>query len=127
MPSPSDCRFSESHEWFRADGDVVTVGITRFAADELTDLTYVDLKPVGTRLDVGDAIGEVESVKTASDVFSAIEGEITEINESAIADPSIINTDAFGDGWLVRIRTGDSSPLDSLMDQPTYDQKHPAG
>jgi glycine cleavage system H protein len=125
LASPSDCRFSESHEWFRAEGNIVTIGITRYAADELTDLTYIQLKPVGTRITAGGTIGEVESVKTTSDVYSAVGGEIVAVNAEAIDDPSLVNTDSFGKGWLVRIRTDDVAPLSSLMDQRTYDQKHP--
>jgi len=125
MSSPSDCRFSESHEWFRVDGDGVTVGISQFAADELTDITYVELKPQGEDINPGDAIGEVESVKTTSDVYSVVGGEIIEVNQKAIGDPSLLNSDPFGEGWLVKIRTNDTSPLDDLMDQPTYDEKHP--
>jgi glycine cleavage system H protein len=123
--SPSDCRFSESHEWFRAEGDVVTVGISQFAADELTDITYVELKPAGTTVNAGDSLGEVESVKTTSDVYSVIGGDIIETNQKAIDDPSLLNSDPFGEGWLVKIRTDDTSPLEDLMDQPTYDEKHP--
>lgn len=125
MASPTDCRFSESHEWFRAEGNIVTIGITRYAADELTDLTYIQLKPVGTRIAAGGTIGEVESVKTTSDVYSAVGGEIVAVNAEAIDDPSLVNTDSFGKGWLVRIKADDVAPLRQLMDQPTYDQKHP--
>jgi glycine cleavage system H protein len=125
LASPSDCRFSESHEWFRADGGIVTMGITRYAADELTDLTYIQLKPAGTRINAGGTIGEVESVKTTSDVYSAVGGTIVEVNAEAIDDPSLVNTDSFGKGWLVKIKADDLTPLQSLMDQPTYDQKYP--
>ena len=127
MPSPSDCRFTDSHEWFRSEDQIVTLGITQFAADELTDLTYVELKPVGTQLDAGDPVGEVESVKTTSDVYSVVPGEIIEVNQDAIDDPSLLNTDPFGRGWLVRIKASDLTPLDGLMDQSTYDEKHPVG
>lgn len=127
MSSPSDCRFSESHEWFRVEGDLVTVGISQFAADELTDITYVELKPQGETISPGDAIGEVESVKTTSDVYSVVGGEIVEVNEKAVEDPSLLNSDPFGEGWLVKIRTDDIGLLDDLMDQPTYDEKHPVG
>lgn len=127
MSSPSDCRFSESHEWFKHDGDIVTMGITQFAADELTDITYVELEPIGTSLQPGETIGEVESVKTTSDVYSVVGGEIIEVNEKVQEDPSLINSDPFGDGWLVKIRAEDTAPLDELMDQPTYDEKHPVG
>lgn len=127
MPSPSECRFTESHEWLCAEGDVVTLGITQFATDELTDITYVELKPVGTEVDAGTPIGEVESVKTTSDVYSPIAGTIVEVNETVKNDPAILNTDPFGEGWLVKIRTTDPGPLEGLMDQATYDAKHPVG
>jgi glycine cleavage system H protein len=127
MSSPTTLRFSESHEWFKADGATVTLGITKFAADELTDVTYVELKPVGTKLQAGSSVGEVESVKTTSEVFSAVAGEIVEVNAKVTADPSLLNADPFGSGWLVKIRATDTTPLAKLMDQPTYDKRHPVG
>ncbi|MEY3023523.1 MAG: hypothetical protein RJA16_349 [Planctomycetota bacterium] len=122
MPSPADLRFSETHEWFRVEGDVVTMGITQFAADQLTDVTYAAMKPVGTTLSPGESIGEVESVKTTGDVYTAVAGEIIEVNQAISADPSLVNTDPYGEGWMVRIRTGDASPLASLKDGAAYDQ-----
>ena len=127
MPSPTDRRYSESHEWFQLDGAVVTIGLTKFAVDELTDITYVEMKDAGTTVNVGDVVGEVESVKATSDVYAAIPGEIVETNAALSDDPSLINTDPYDAGWLVKIRTTDPSALDALMDQPTYDQKHPVG
>jgi glycine cleavage system H protein len=125
MSSPTDCRFSDSHEWFRQDGDVITIGITQFAANELTDITYVEMQPIGTPINSGDSAGEVESVKTTSDVVSAYVGEIIEINETIIDDPSLLNSDPFGSGWLVKLRVEDTSHGDSLMNQATYDDKYP--
>jgi glycine cleavage system H protein len=125
MSSPANYRFSESHEWFKADGDLVTVGITQYAANELTDITYVDMKPVGTKVKPGDALGEVESVKTTSDVYSFVGGVIAEVNTALAGDPALINTDPFGKGWLVRIKADDSGGLSRLMDQKTYDLKNP--
>ena len=125
MSSPSDCRFTESHEWFRVEGDVVTLGITLYAANELTDITYVEMKPAGEQIDAGSVVGEVESVKTTSDVYSVVGGEIIEVNEALGDDPSVLNTDPYEAGWLVKIRTSDTSPINGLMDQPTYDQQHP--
>jgi glycine cleavage system H protein len=125
MGSPSDRYFSESHEWFRPDGDLVTVGITQYAANELTDITYVEMKPVGTAIAPGDSLGEVESVKTTSDVYAAIGGEIVDVNAAVGTDPSLINSDPFGAGWLVRIRAVDLTGLEVLMDQERYDDRHP--
>jgi glycine cleavage system H protein len=126
MPSPADCRYSESHEWFRHEGDTVTMGITPHAAAELTDITYVELRPAGTAISAGDAVGEVESVKTTSDVYSAVAGEIVEVNDAAVENPALLNRDPQGEGWLVRIRAEDASPLEALMDSATYDQKYEA-
>ena len=125
MPTPAECRFTESHEWLDLDGDVVTLGITQYAADELTDVTYVELKPVKSTILLGAAVGEVESVKTTSDVFSPIGGEIIAVNQRVVDEPSLVNSDPFGDGWLVKIRTADPSPLDGLMDRDTYDKRFP--
>ena len=127
MPTPAECRFTESHEWLDLDGDIVTLGLTQYAADELTDVTYVEMKPAQSTILPGESIGEVESVKTTSDVFSAVGGEIVEVNEAAARDPSLLNSDPYGKGWLVKIRTADPSPLDALMDRATYDQKYPVG
>ena len=127
MADPASYRYSESHEWFSVDGDVVTAGITQYAADELTDITYVELKDVGDAIDAGGAIGEVESVKTTSDVYSVVGGEITEINQAVVDDPSILNRAPAGEGWLVRMKVSDLAPLDGLMDKATYDEKYPVG
>ncbi len=126
MPSPKTCRFSESHEWFLPAGTDVTIGITQFAADALTDVTYVQMKPVGTVLKAGDSVGEVESVKTTSEIYSAVAGTITAINDEAVRDPSLLNSDPFGRGWLVKIHAVDQSPLSTLMDAATYDKNHTA-
>ncbi len=125
MPDRSVCRYSDSHEWYHADGDVVTLGITQYAANELTDITYVEMKPVGETINAGDSIGEVESVKTTSDVYCPVAGEIIDVNGALNDDPGLINSDANDGGWLVKIRVGDTGPLDALMDQATYDDKYP--
>jgi glycine cleavage system H protein len=125
MSSPTDCRYSESHEWFRLEGDVVTMGITPHAAAELTDVTYVELRPIGTTLAAGDAVGEVESVKTTSDIFSVVAGEIVEVNDQAVQDPALLNKDPQGDGWLVKVKAEDAALLDGLMEAAAYDEKYP--
>jgi glycine cleavage system H protein len=125
MTSPTECRFSDSHEWFLLEGDVVTIGISQFAANELTDITYVEMQPVGSTISGGDSAGEVESVKTTSDIISLFAGEIIEINDAVANDPSLLNSDPFGTGWLLKIRVEDTSASDALMDQSTYDDKYP--
>ncbi|MBM43742.1 MAG: glycine cleavage system protein H [Phycisphaerae bacterium] len=125
MPSPADCRFTDSHEWFRIDDDLITIGITQYAANELTDITWVEMQGVGTTIAVGDAVGEVESVKTTSDVYSPLGGEIVETNEAAVSNPALLNSDPFGEGWLIRIRHDGSGDMDSLLDQAAYDEKYP--
>ena len=124
MSSPTECRFSDSHEWFLLAGDTVTIGISQFAANELTDITYVEMQPIGTSISSGESAGEVESVKTTSDVNSAFVGEIIKLNNAVVDDPSILNSDPFGAGWLVKIRVEDTT-ADNLMDQATYDSKYP--
>ena len=125
MSSPTDCLFTDSHEWFRKEGDTVTIGITTYAANELTDITYVEMKPVGTTIAPGDTLGEVESVKTTSDVFSAFGGEITEVNDAAASDPSLLNQDPYGQGWLVKMSCSDDSGAGDLLDSSAYDAKYP--
>jgi glycine cleavage system H protein len=125
MASPADRRYAESHEWFLLQGDVVTIGITAHAVDELTDVTYVEMRPAGTAVRAGDVIGEVESVKTTADVYSAVPGEVIEVNGAVTDDPALLNRDPFRAGWLVRLRTSDPAPLGRLMDAKAYDSKHP--
>ncbi|MCR9216284.1 MAG: glycine cleavage system protein GcvH [bacterium] len=122
--TPADCKYTESHEWHKLEGDTVTIGITQFAVDELTDITYVELKSPGDAIDAGETIGEVESVKATSDIYSAVGGEIIEVNEALNDDPSLINTDPYTEGWLVKIKVSDASPLEGLMDKASYDEKH---
>ncbi len=124
MTTPPECQFSESHEWYRIEGDIVTVGITQFAANELTDITYVEMQDDGTTVNIGESLGEVESVKTTSDINSAFVGEIIESNPAVVDDPSILNSDPYGNGWLVRVRVQETG-VEGLMDQETYDSKYP--
>ena len=124
MTTPAECQFSETHEWYRIQGDIVTVGITQFAANELTDITYVEMQDDGTTVEIGESLGEVESVKTTSDINSAFVGEIIESNPAVVDDPSILNSDPYGNGWLVKVRVQETG-VEGLMDQETYDSKYP--
>jgi glycine cleavage system H protein len=114
--------YSESHEWFLIDGDVVTIGITKHAADELTDITYIELPSVGASVDAGSAFGEVESVKATSEIFSAVAGEIVEVNQALEDQPELVNNDPFGEGWIVRIKTSNMNPIRELMDAEGYEK-----
>jgi len=125
MPTPAECRYTDSHEWVDLDSDIATIGITQYAADELTDITYVEMKAAKATVLPGDSVGEVESVKTTTDIYSPVGGEIVEINQAAADEPSLVNSDPFGAGWLIKIRTADPSPLDGLMDKQTYDKRFP--
>ncbi|MEK6703031.1 MAG: glycine cleavage system protein GcvH [Planctomycetota bacterium] len=123
--SPSDRTYSQSHEWHKLDGDILTLGVTRFAVDALTDVTYVEMKKAGTKIKGGDTVGEVESVKTTSDIYSAAEGEIIEVNAALTDDPSLINTDPYGAGWLVKLRVTNKAGLDGLSKADAYDAQYP--
>jgi glycine cleavage system H protein len=124
MPTPADCRVSDTHEWFRVNGNTVTMGITQHAADELTDITYVEMKPAGTTVAAGGSVGEVESVKTTSEIYSIAAGKILEVNADAVKDPSLLNSDPCGKGWLVKLEVADTSAILALPDGAAYDKKH---
>lgn len=122
--APADRVYSDSHEWHKLEGDTLILGLTQFAVDQLTDVTYAELKPSGTKVSAGGAIGEVESVKTTSDVYSAAAGEIVEVNKAVIDDPSLLNSDPYGKGWLVKIKVSDKAGLSKLMDAATYSKQY---
>lgn len=124
MTTPTDRSYSESHEWHKLEGDTITLGLTRYAVDQLTDVTYVEMKPAGTKIAAGDAVGEVESVKTTSDVYCAVPGEITEVNAKLSEDPSLLNSDPYGAGWLIKVRVTDPSAMSKLMDAQTYAKQY---
>ena len=121
MKTPTDRVYSESHEWLLVDGDMVTIGLTSFAVDQLTDVTFVEMQPDGTMIDPGDSVGEVESVKTTSDIYSPVGGEIIEVNDALADNPEMVNADPYGDGWLVKIKIEDQGTLGNCMDSEAYD------
>jgi len=120
---PADRVYSETHEWHKVDGDVLTLGITQFAVDQLTDVTYVEMKKPGFKFKAGDAVGTVESVKTTSDIYCAAPGEIVAVNEALINDPSLINQDCYGKGWLCKLKP--SGSLSGTLDAKAYDAENP--
>ena len=113
-------KFTDEHEWLDCAGDVATVGITTHAAEQLGDLVFIELPKVGATLTKGEAAAVVESVKAASDVYAPLSGEVTEVNEAAVADPASVGTDPQGGGWLYRIKLDDPSAMDGLMDEAAY-------
>lgn len=115
-------KYQKTHEWAHADGDVVTVGITDFAVAQLTDLVYIELPDVGRTVSAGESFGEVESVKAVSDLYSPISGEVIEVNSALENGLEVLSEDAFGAGWIAKIKTDDVGQLDSLMDKAAYDK-----
>jgi glycine cleavage system H protein len=113
-------KFTSDHEWISVDDDSATVGVTQYAQEKLGDLVFVQLPKPGTILEAGAAAAVVESVKAASDVYAPINGEITEVNQQVVDDPTLVNSDPTGKGWLFRVRITDRSQLDGLMDEPAY-------
>ena len=125
MTESNQRRYTATHEWFQITDDGVTVGLTAYAVNELTDITYVEMRDQGTAITAGDVVGEVESVKTTSDIYSAVTGEIAQVNEALNEDPSLINSDPYGQGWLIRIKSDNISSLDELMSEAEYAEKYP--
>lgn len=118
---PDELRYAASHEWIR-QGDPATIGITHFAQDELGDLVYVELPAVGRTLKAGESFGSVESVKTVSDVYAPAGGDVAEVNTALADRPELINSDPYGEGWLIKLRLSDPSELAGLMDAAAYQQ-----
>jgi len=119
---PADLRYTKDHEWVRISGDQATVGITAFAAEQLGDIVFVELPAVGAAVVALATFGVVESVKAVSDLFSPLSGTVTEVNGALAGQPELVNSDPFGDGWMVRLAVADATQLDDLLDQSAYDQ-----
>ena len=118
---PSVLKYAPTHEWSQVIGDVVTIGISDFAVKALTDLVYIGLPEVGQTVSAGDAIGEVESVKAVSDLYSPIAGEVVETNTRVVDDLDLLSSDPMGDGWLLKIKIADAAGLDGLLDRAAYE------
>jgi glycine cleavage system H protein len=118
--NPEDLRYTEEHEWARADGGRVTVGITDYAQDALGDVVYVDLPATGTKVEAGQPFGEVESTKSVSDLYAPVSGRIVERNETLESSPELVNSDPYGDGWMVVIEMDDPAAVDGLLDAAAY-------
>ena len=120
MDVPDDLRYSDDHEWLRPDGEQGLVGITRYAADELGDVVFVELPVVGRTLSRGETFGVIESVKTASDLYSPVSGEVVVVNGSLTGAPQLVNEEPYGEGWLIRLRLADPSESELLRDADGY-------
>jgi glycine cleavage system H protein len=118
---PADLRYTKEHEWVRAAGDEATVGITDFAAEQLGDVVFVELPAVGRSLDQFAAFGVVESVKAVSDLFAPVSGEVVAANDQLTAKPELLNSDPYGEGWIVRVRLADPTQVDALLDSSGYE------
>jgi glycine cleavage system H protein len=120
MNIPSNLKYTKDHEWIRIDGDIATVGITDFAQGELGDIVYVEVETLDETLDRDEVFGTVEAVKTVSDLFLPLSGEIVEFNDSLEAEPEKVNSDAFGEGWMIKIKISNPDEINELLDDKAY-------
>ena len=118
---PGDLRYTKDHEWVRVEGDEATIGITDYAADQLGDIVFVELPEPGKKLEQFGTFGVVESVKAVSDLFAPLSGEVVEGNPALTGQPELVNQDPYGAGWMLRVRVGDATQLDDLLEAAAYD------
>ncbi len=121
MTNPTDRRYATSHEWVKLDGDTATVGVTKFAVEQLTEPTFLELKKVGLAVKPGDEVGIIESVKSTSSIYAPVAGEVVEVNAAAVNDLSQVNDDPFGGGWMLKIKLAAGATLDHLLTAAQYD------
>jgi glycine cleavage system H protein len=120
MNFPENLKYTESHEWLRIEGDEAYVGITEFAASHLGDIVFIEIETEGEELDKGESFGSIEAVKTVSDSYMPVAGEVIEVNEAILDDPALVNKDCYGDGWLIKIKLSDPADAEALMDAAAY-------
>ena len=120
MNFPADLRYTKDHEWIRVEGDEAIIGITDFAQHELGDIVYVEVESVGKQLNAGEIFGTVEAVKTVSDLYLPVAGTVTEVNPKLNQNPDLVNTDPYGEGWMVRMKFNEAGDIDALMDAQGY-------
>ena len=120
MDIPNELKYTKDHEWVRLEGDVATVGVTDFAQGELGDVVYVEVETLGETLDAEEVFGTIEAVKTVSDLFMPLAGEVLEVNENIEDEPEIVNEDPYGKGWMIKIKVSDVSKFDSLLSAEEY-------
>ena len=121
MNFPSNLRYTKDHEWIKLDGDVATIGITDYAQRELGDIVYVEVETIGKSLKAGDVFGTVEAVKTVSDLFLPVDGTIIELNAALANSPESVNSDPYGEGWMVKMKVNNAADVAALLDSATYE------
>ena len=121
MNIPKDLKYTKDHEWCKVDGDIVTIGVTDFAQSELGDIVFVEVETEGEELDKEEVFGSIEAVKTVSDLFMPIGGEVIEFNEELEANPEVVNSDPYGEGWMIKVKVADQSELDELLEASAYE------
>jgi glycine cleavage system H protein len=124
---PDGLRFTKDHEWLRSEGDEGVIGISAYAAEELGDIVFVELPAVGRRLEKSSSFGVIESVKTASDLYAPVAGEVVAVNEALTSAPELVNSDPYGDGWMLRVRIDDAAQVEGLLDATAYRELIAAG
>ena len=117
---PANLKYSSDHEWLRVEGDVAVIGITDYAQSQLGDIVFVDVPTVGETIEANEVFGSIEAVKTVSDAFSPVGGEVIEFNEAVEADSSLVNKDPYGEGWMIKISVADPAQLETLLDAEAY-------
>jgi len=122
MSYPDNLKYTNDHEWIRVEGNAAYVGITHYAQDQLGDVVFVEIETDGEELDQEEVFGTVEAVKTVSDLMMPVSGKVAEVNEKLQDDPSLVNSDPYGDGWMIKVELSDASQLDELMDAATYQE-----
>ena len=120
MNIPADLKYTQDHEWVRVEGEMAVVGVTDFAQGELGDVVFVEIETEGETLDKGETFGTVEAVKTVSDLFMPVGGEVAEVNEALADEPELVNKDPYEGGWMIKVKMSDASELESLMDAEGY-------
>ncbi len=120
MNIPDNLKYTKDHEWIKVDGDIATVGITDYAQNELGDIVYIEVNTIGEPLEQEETFGTIEAVKTVSDLFMPVSGEVTEFNEELESNPETVNKDPYNEGWIVKIKMSDPSEADALLDADAY-------
>ena len=122
MNIPAELKYTKDHEWVKIDGDVATIGITDFAQSELGDIVYVDVDTLDDTVEIEEVFGSVEAVKTVSDLFMPLTGEVIEFNETLEDEPELVNSDPYGNGWMIKVKISDNSQVEGLLDAEAYQE-----